>query len=241
MCFSVNVNLVKDELESRYGATFPGSERYQPSYYYHAFGLPEMPVVCSGPDRTIQLMRWGLIPFWTRTIDDANEIRYKTFNARAESLFSKPSFSASAKSRRCLIPVKGFFEWQHIGDEKIPWYIYHPSGQVFSLAGVFDRWTESSTGEIFETFSVITTEANEMMAIIHNSKKRMPVIIEKENETVWLDQGLNRQEAESLLKPLPSEALKAHTISRLISSKTADKNTPEIIKPFIYENRSSLF
>lgn len=241
MCFSVNVNLVKDELESRYGATFPGSERYQPSYYYHAFGLPEMPVVCSGSEGTIQLLRWGLIPFWTRTLDDANEIRFKTFNARAESLFSKPSFSASAKSRRCLIPVKGFFEWQHLSNEKIPWYIYHSSGEIFSLAGVFDRWTETRTGEIFETFSVITTEANEMMAIIHNSKKRMPAIIEKENEKVWLGRELSRQDAESLLKPLPSEALRAHTISRMISSKAADKNTPDIIKPFIYENRSSIF
>ena len=86
--------------------------------------LPEM----------IQLLRWGLIPSWTRNSEDANEIRYKTFNARAESVSSKPSFSKSFKSKRCIIPVKGFFEWQHVGNEKIPWYIYHGSEEIFSYS-----------------------------------------------------------------------------------------------------------
>jgi putative SOS response-associated peptidase YedK len=157
MCFTVNVNLVKDELENRFGASFPDRDRYRPSYYYHAYGLPELPVICSGSPGKIDLMKWGLIPFWTKTINDANEIRYKTFNARAESLFSKPSFSNSAKSKRCLIPVKGFFEWQHTASGKIPWYIYHFDDEILSLAGIYDQWTENTTGEVFNTFSVITT------------------------------------------------------------------------------------
>ena len=82
MCFSVNVNLVKEELENRYGATLIDPDKYRPSYYYHAFSLPEIPAVCSGSPDVIQLLKWGLIPSWTRNIDDANVIRYKTFNAR---------------------------------------------------------------------------------------------------------------------------------------------------------------
>ena len=234
MCFSVNVNLVKDELESRYGASFPDRDRYQPSYYYHAFGLPELPAICAGSDEKIQLLRWGLIPFWARSFNDANEIRYKTFNARAESLFSKPSFSNSAKSKRCLVPVKGFFEWQHTTDGKIPWYIYHSCNDIFSLAGVFDQWIESSTGEVFNTFSVITTDANDLMAVIHNSKKRMPAIIDKNSESLWLDLRLSPGEVSALLRPCPSDMLKAHTISKLVNSKTTDRNTPEVIRPFDY-------
>lgn len=241
MCFTVNVNLVKDEIENRFGASFPDRDRYQPSYYYHAFGLPELPVVTSGSPGRIDLMKWGLIPFWTKTISDANEIRYKTFNARAESLFSKPSFSSPAKSKRCLIPVKGFFEWQHTEAGKIPWYIYHFNDEIFSLAGIYDQWTENTTGEVFNTFSVITTDANDMMAVIHNSKKRMPAILDKKSENLWLDPRLSQEEVSDLLKPCPSEVLKAHTVSRLINNKTADKNTPEVIRPYDYSNQNLLF
>ena len=71
MCFSVNVNLVRDELENRYSVSFPNRDRYEPSYYYHAFGLPELPAICSGSTGTVQLLRWGLIPSWTRSPADA--------------------------------------------------------------------------------------------------------------------------------------------------------------------------
>ena len=100
MCFSVNVNLVKEELENRYGATFLDPEKYKPSYYYHAFGLPELPVICSGKTDIIQLLKWGLIPSWVKTTTSANEIRFRTFNARAESINKKPAFSFSFSSKR---------------------------------------------------------------------------------------------------------------------------------------------
>jgi putative SOS response-associated peptidase YedK len=238
MCFSVNVNLVKDELESRYGATFPDRDRYQPSYYYHAFGLPELPAICSEASDRVQLLKWGLIPSWTRNTDDANTIRYKTFNARAETVSSKPSFSKPFKSKRCLVPVKGFFEWQHVGDKKIPWYIYHTSDEVFSIAGVFDQWIETNTGEIFNTFSIITTEANDLMAVIHNSKKRMPVILDRSDEWKWINLTTYPEDALNLLKPCPSEILKAHTISNLVNNKSANRNTPEVIRPYSWENNS---
>lgn len=240
MCFSVNVNLVKDELESRYGATFPDRDRYQPSYYYHAFGLPELPAICSGTSDRIQLLKWGLIPSWTRNTEDANTIRYKTFNARAETINSKPSFSKPFKSQRCLVPVKGFFEWQHVGDKKIPWYIYHGGEEVFSIAGVFDRWVETGTGEIFNTFSIITTEANDLMAVIHNSKKRMPAILDRSDEWKWISLTTSPEDTLNLLKPCPSEMLKAYTISNLVNNKSANRNTPDVILPYSWENNTFL-
>ncbi len=238
MCFSVNVNLVKDELENRYGATFPDRDRYAPSYYYHAFGLPELPAICSGASDSIQLLKWGLIPSWTRNTEEANTIRYKTFNARAETVSSKPSFSKPFKSKRCLIPVKGFFEWQHSGDKKIPWYIYPGDDNVFSIAGIFDQWVETNTGEIFNTFSIITTEANDLMAVIHNSKKRMPVILDRSDENKWISLTTSPDDALNLLKPCQSEILKAHTISNLVNNKSANRNTPEVIRPYSWENNT---
>lgn len=241
MCFTVNVNLVKDELENRYGADFPDHNRYQPSYYYHAFGLPELPALCSGSPGEIKLLRWGLIPSWTRSSGDADEIRYKTFNARAETVRTKPSFSKPFRTGRCLIPVKGFFEWQHSGNSKIPWYIYHASEDIFSLAGLSEKWVSTDTGEVFNTFTIITTDANDLMAVIHNSKLRMPVILDRNDEAKWISQKTDDDEAFSLLKPCPSEILKAHTISDLVNSRTANRNTPEVIRPYQRDNDSMLF
>jgi putative SOS response-associated peptidase YedK len=241
MCFSVNVNLVKEELENRYGATFLDPDKYHPSYYYHAFGLPEMPAVCTGNTDKIRMLQRGLIPSWVRSKENADEIRLKTFNARGETVDSKPSFSGSFTSKRCIIPVKGFFEWQHAGTKKIPWYIYNADGGIISLAGLWDEWVESNTGEIFSTFSIVTSEANELMAEIHNSKKRMPVILDMRAEKKWIEIELPKNEALELIKPCPSDFLRAHTISDLINKKSADRNSPEIIRPYNWNTEGTLF
>ena len=241
MCFSVNVNLVKEELENRYGATLIDPDKYRPSYYYHAFSLPEIPAVCSGSPGKIQLLKWGLIPSWTRNLDDANVIRYKTFNARAETITEKPSFSSSFKSKRCIIPVRGFFEWQHAGKNKIPWYIYHFENEIFSLAGLYDKWIDDKSGDIYNTFSIITTEANDLMAEIHNSAKRMPLILSKSDGKKWLELSSSSTDISNLMKPYPSESLKAHTISPLVNDRTANRNTPDVIRQFNYNTENLLF
>ena len=241
MCFTVNVNLIKEELENRYGATLIDHDNYRPSYYYHAFSLPEIPAICSGKPSEIQLLKWGLIPPWTKSIDEANIIRYKTFNARSESIATKPSFSASFRSKRCIIPVKGFFEWQHLGNKKIPWYIYHAGDEILSLAGLYSDWVENNTGEAFSTFSIITTDANDLMAKIHNSGKRMPAILNRSSESTWLDLSASQADLQHLLLPSPVEILEAHTISPLINDRSADKNNPTIIRPFNYPSINQLF
>lgn len=241
MCFTVNVNLVKKELENRYGATLIDPDKYRPSYYYHAFGLPELPAICCGNPEKINLVKWGLIPSWVKTTDDAEEIRYKTFNARSEGIENKPSFSASFKTKRCIIPVKGFYEWQHIGKEKIPWYIYHSGNDILSLAGLYSDWVETSSGNPLRTFTIITTEANDLLAEIHNSAKRMPAILDKSVETIWLDMSASSDNLISLLKPGPNDLLKAHTISPMVNDKTANRNNPDVIRPYIYGSDNRLF
>ncbi len=240
MCFSVNVNLVKEEIEDRYGVNFPDKYRYEPSYYYHAFSLPELTAICSGTP-AVRSLKWGLIPPWVRNAEDADEIRYKTFNARSESLKEKPSFSSSFRSKRCLIPVRGFYEWQHVGKEKIPWYIYSVNNEILTLAGLYSEWQNKESGELLNTFAIITTEANEMMAEIHNSKKRMPAILQKDEEKEWIDLNISPDVASGLLKPCPDNILKAHTIGPLVSDRYADKNTPEVIKEFKRDIKNTLF
>jgi putative SOS response-associated peptidase YedK len=241
MCFTVNVNLVKEELENRFGATLIDPDKYRPSYYYHAFSLPEIPALCSGYPGELRLLKWGLVPSWVKTTDDANEIRFKTFNARSETIATKPSFSSSFKSRRCIIPVKGFFEWQHSGSRKIPWYIYSSVDEILPLAGLYDEWTESNTGSLLRSFSIITTDANELLAEIHNSGKRMPVILDRTVEKLWIDQSTAPSDSLSFLNACPSDSLKAHTVSPLVNDRNSNRNTPDVIKPFRYESTNLLF
>lgn len=241
MCFTVNVNLVKEELENRYGATLIDSDKYRPSYYYHAFGLPDLPVVCSGNQGRIEMAKWGLIPSWVRDSKAAGEIRVKTFNARAETVDEKPSFSSSFRYKRCIVPVSGFFEWQHSATGKVPWYIYRADNDIMSLAGLWSEWTDTSNGQVLKTFTVITTAANDLMADIHNSKKRMPLVIEKKNETAWLDPGSGKELLDRLLIPYPSSVLAAHTIGNLVNRKVPERNSPEIIRPYSYKPDNTLF
>ncbi len=241
MCFTVNVNLVKEELENRYGADLIDPDKYRPSYYYHAYGLPELPALCSGNPGKIRLLKWGLIPSWTRSIDEAKEIRLKTFNARSESLETKPSYSSSLKTKRCIVPVRGFFEWQHMGKDKVPWYIYRADDDIMSLAGLYDEWVENNTGEQFSTFTIITTDANILMSEIHNSKKRMPAILDKTSERLWLDTSNETEKIKTLLKPASEDILKAHTVSPLINSRSANRDTADLIKPWNYNQQTLLF
>lgn len=241
MCFSVNVNIVKEELEERYGVQFPDKYRYEPSYYYHAFSFPELPALCSGRSEEFRLFRWGLIPSWVKTEAEADLIRTKTLNARSESIGTKRSYSASFKSKRCIIPVRGFYEWQHNGKKKIPWYIYSRDNDVFSLAGLYSEWLPGPGRESVSTFTIITTEANELMADIHNSKKRMPLILNKSAEHDWIDLSVTESDLISLLHPYPADRMNAHVIGNLINNRKANRNSIEVIQPLAVSRENLLF
>ncbi|MBK8882430.1 MAG: SOS response-associated peptidase [Bacteroidales bacterium] len=241
MCFTVNVNLIKEELENRYGATLIDPDKYRPSYYYHAYALPSIPSVCSPEPTKIRVLKWGLIPSWTRSPEDADIIRYKTFNARSESIDTKPSFSSSVKSKRCIIPVKGFFEWQHSGKTKTPFYIFHSNNEILSLAGVFDDWVDSSTGELYLLSPLLQLMQMTLWLKFITPLKRMPVILDKQSEEIWIKQSSTLSDALSVLRPYPSDLLQAHTVSPLINDRGADRNTPEVIKPYTYPSGNTLF
>jgi putative SOS response-associated peptidase YedK len=240
VCFTVNVNIVREELEDRYGAELIDPDKYRPSYYYHAYSLPLMPVVCSDDPASLRLFRWGLIPSWAADEKEATDIMMKTFNARSETIDTKPAFRESFALRRCLIPVRGFFEWQHIGGRKIPWYVSLRDEDIFSLAGIWDSWMMKG-GITLNTFSVVTTKANELMAEIHNTKKRMPVILPASAEQIWLKGDLEKSSASALMEPVASDMLKAHTISPLITNARADRNRPELVMPYNYPVQGLLF
>lgn len=236
MCFTVNINLTRNALESRFGAKFRDPASFHPGYYFNAFDIPALPVILAEDTESINLVKWGLIPFWVRDSKAASQIRRKTFNARSETIREKPSFRGAVRSKRCLVLCRGFYEWQHRGSEKIPHYIYLEGERPLAFAGLYDDWTDRETGEVIQTFTIITMAANSLMEKIHNSKKRMPVILQEGEENSWINADLGAEDAVKHLKPVQEKEMQFHTISPLISKRGVDKNIPELIRPFAYES-----
>src|SRR5258707_8602572 len=146
---------------------------------YNAAPSEDMPVVVSDGEKHVELMRWGLVPFWAKD----EKIGYKMINARAETLSEKPSFRKALSLQRCIVPAGGFFEWKQAGKEKIPYYIHLKHQKLFSFAGLYDCW-RNKDGKELHSYTIITTRPNAVVGAIHD---RMPVILTKEHEETWLN------------------------------------------------------
>ena len=212
MCYTIKIDLTREELERKFGAKLTKPEEYKPWSKINAFALPALPVICNENPSEIKLFTWGLIPYWTKDAVKANEIRKKTFNARSESLGEKASFRHLIGKKRCLVLVNGFYEWQTMEKSKIPYFIALNNESAFALAGLYDQWADPSTGEILNTFTIITTRANPMLEIIHNLKKRMPVILSDEAREKWLDIR-NDPTNNGLFEPFPETRMYSEKIN----------------------------
>ncbi|KQC07275.1 MAG: hypothetical protein APR62_00615 [Smithella sp. SDB] len=157
-------------------------------------------VICHNGINQLVSYRWGMIPSWSKDTSIAN----KLINARAETVDKKPSFREAFKKRRCLIVADGFYEWKKEGKSKIPLYFYLKSRQPFGFAGLYETWISPDKKEI-KTCVIITTDANELIAPIHD---RMPVILSPEKEMIWLESDIVEvSDLLSLLKSYPAEEM----------------------------------
>lgn len=233
MCYRYSVP-GPDQLVKRFSAVFLEEVPFKRQYHASSFDLPKLPVITSDKPKNIQLFTWGLIPFWVKGKKTAEEIQLKTMNARAESIFEKPSFRHAAEQKHCLVLADGFFEWQEYQGKNYPYYIRLKTKESFAMAGLWDAWKDPETAEVLQTYTVITTKANPLMEQIHNKKKRMPVILPKDHERDWIDPSLSKQAAEALLVTYDETLMEAYTISRLITSNYRNPNVPEVLAPFSY-------
>lgn len=169
----------------------------------------EAPVIRAAKDgaREVAMLRWGLVPFWARD----PKIGTTMINARSEGVEAKPAFREALKQRRCLVPATGFFEWQGEPGRKQPWAITVPGQPLFAFAGLWERW-KPPAGEPVETFTIVTTDANEQVARIHD---RMPVILPMDALDTWLAGPAD--EARQLLKPWEGE-LSLRAVGRYVSN-----------------------
>lgn len=229
MCFYNSMSAKATKLAARYGRNLSVVEiaekilKEQEQFRVNAFSFPDYPIITSDPE--VQSFKWGLIPFWTKDEKQADEIKRMTLNARSDTIFSKPSFREPIMKKRCIVPSTGYFEWRHEGNKKIPYYIYIKDEPIFSMAGVYDSWQDKATGEIINTFSIITTEANPLTDYIHNTKHRMPAILNQEDEKRWLDPKLGKSDIEQLLLPFSADLMEAYVIKNDFLKKPADDPT----------------
>jgi len=172
--------------------------------------------------RGLRPMRWGLVPsWWSKPL---KEMRMATFNARSESVADKPMFRDSFKRRRCLIPASGYYEWVTTPEGKQPYYFTRRDGQVITIAGVQDGWTEPQSGERLRSCSMVITEANEFVSVIHD---RMPVILEAEHFEQWMDG--DAKDAAALMKPAEDALLQKWPVSRRVNSARADDSDATLV------------
>ena len=177
-------------------------------------------------ERHFDDMRWGLVPFWANDVKSAD--RYSMINAKAEEIAEKRSFKGAFEKRRCIVPMTGFFEWKKLETgNKRPFCIHLKNEPIMSLAGIWEKWKSKDGTQEVLSFSIITTEANEVMREIHT---RMPVILHQSNEAEWLDpENTNISELKNLLKPCPSEWMEMYPVSTLVNSPK--NNKPEVLQP----------
>jgi putative SOS response-associated peptidase YedK len=189
----------------------------EPEFYTPRFNVaPTQRIVViptSDGQRVARRMRWGLIPIWAK---DA-KIGPAMINARAESVATKAAFRTAFKSRRCLIPADGFYEWQPTARGKQPYRITLADGSMFAFAGLWERWRDPATDEWIESCCIVTCEPNELTEKFHD---RMLVILDDANYDTWLT-GTPEQALE-LLRPYPADEMRAYSVSKQVNSSRDD-------------------
>lgn len=203
MCFFTQQTQNAQTLSKRFKAQFDAEAQYKPAHY-NGFEHPQMAIVSAKHPEKFCFSAWGLLPSWAADIS----FRKNTLNARLETLNEKPSYKAIVE-QRCLVPADGFYEWQWLdskGKNKRKYLLQMPNAELYAYAGLWNLWRNPLDGSTLHTFSIITTEANALMAEIHNTKKRMPVIINPESEMDWLNNGKIKLWNDSLIA-LPCEPL----------------------------------
>lgn len=181
-----------------------------------------IPVITNEAPDTLSMLRWGLIPSWSKDMSVAS----KMINARAETAAEKPAFHAAFRRRRCLIPATGFYEWQARENGRTPMFIHLKNAPVFAFAGLWEVW-HSPQGDEVRSVTILTTEANSFMRSIHD---RMPVILHSADYKTWLDSSeVPADVLRSLLRPFEAAEMTAYEVSRMVNRPTMD--VPELIAP----------
>lgn len=221
MCGRINLRMSPAELQQAF-------DLFREPEWLPRYNLGPMQKVLAvrwrpGGVRAADPLQWGLVPSWAKDPKAGPPL----VNARGETVASKPAFRSAFKSRRCLIPANGYYEWQMINSKsKQPWHIFPADGGVLACAGLWELW-QAPDGSVLESCAIITTTPNHCLSEIHD---RMPVILAEEHWSLWLDPEMEEVSAlTELLVPCPDDVLEKTPVSSLVNSVRND--SPECLTP----------
>ena len=222
MCGRFTYKLTWEELVRLYRLTLDQPPRNTQARYNVCPTDPIDTIVERDGQRELVSMRWGLVPrWWSKAIKD---VKMATFNARAETVETKPFFRDAFKRTRCLIPVSGYYEWQDMPGGKQPWYFTARDGSpALTIAGLWDEWKNRETGERLKSCTMIITEPNGFVAEVHD---RMPVLLAEKQFEPWL----NGEAGMEYLKPAPNDFLQRWPVSKRVNSSRANAEDATLIK-----------
>src|ERR1700757_2948120 len=173
--------------------------------------LPVVRYDAKASERCLDVMRWGLVPFWAKDI----KVGFANINAKAEGVETKPAFREAFRQRRCLVPVDSFYEWKKIASGKQPYAIALADQKLMALAGLWESW-RSPAGERVRSFAIVTTQPNQLCAELHN---RMPVILDPEAWPAWLgEEPADEAQLKSFLAPYPSDGMISWPVSTRVGN-----------------------
>lgn len=197
--------------------------------FYHVSGFtrPFLPVTTSDNPRTVENAQWKLIPYWIKTEAEAKAYA-NTCNAKSEEVFDKASYKIYIEKNRGLLWIDGFFEphKNKVSGKDENYYIYLPEKRIFTLGIVISPWVNTETGEVTNTFSILTTKANKLLEEIHNEKKRMPLVIAPDDRDEWLE-ARGKAQIQHFFKPF-NGLLEAHKVHRVTADRTGSTNRSDI-------------
>lgn len=212
-----------------------------PLFHASGFTHPQLLIYTDRSPDFPEVATWGLVPHWIKDDAQLKKSWNTTLNARGETIFEKSSFRESAKYHRCILYVDGFYEHHHFEKNVYPFYISKKDESPMALACLYSEWRHPNDEGILNTFSIVTTEGNHLMAKIHNNPKlkgpRMPLILPETLEDNWLkpiNDVLDRQLIQDLIKAYPENELKAHTVAKL-RGKEYQGNVEGVSDEVVYE------
>jgi len=221
----------RKQLVEEYFDSAPWDEDWSPRY--NIAPAQPVPVIRQNPKepvRQLALMKWGFVQSWAKDASGAAGM----INARSETAATKPTFRDALKSRRCLIPADGFYEWKRTATGKQPYCFEVNDAELFAFAGLWNGWKDPN-GNWIRTCSILTTTPNAVTATVHD---RMPVILHLDNYDLWLDPGMTAVEAVYLLRPFDARLMRCYPVSTRINHvANDDEECSRAAEPAQIQNR----
>ncbi|SDS09943.1 Putative SOS response-associated peptidase YedK [Polaribacter sp. KT25b] len=237
MCYHISNTKPARKLEDFFDVKFNKDVVYEPNYHLNGFDNRFVYIIPQeNESAVIEPAKWGLLPENLENPVDFKK-RFNTLNAKSESLFTSNLWKEPIVNRRCLILADGFFESKHVGKNKYPHYIRLKNHDPFAFAGIYN---DHQNG-VFSC-SIITKKANPFMAEIHNSKERMPLILDTSFQKEWINPSLSKNSINEIIeKGFMTKEFEAYTVSKDVTNSRKNSNTIDILKPFYYPELNTLF